>query len=277
MIEFRKAKKQYNNFSLDMDLKVNKGEILLLVGRNASGKTTSFKFLLGVNEIEDGTLLLNGEDIEKFDKNKIGLVLSDSFFPSSFKAKEIAKVLKSSYRDFDVNLFYEYLKKFDLPCNERIKNFSLGMLAKLKMISAICHNPEILILDEPTLGLDLIARDEIMDLIRNFMDDDKTIIISSHLTSDFEKICDRVAFIDKGRIIYEVDMDFIDSSLAIVKSDNKFLNIVDKDDLLSVKKKDFVTIYLVKNREKYMNKNLLMEKASLDDLIRSVYMKGEEI
>lgn len=276
MIEFKKAKKDYKNINMDLSLHINKGEILLLVGKNAAGKTSSLKLLLGVNELDYGTIEIDGENIQKVDKEKFGLVLQDSFFPLDFTANQVANVLKNTYRKFDKNLFYKYLEEFDLPVNERLKNYSLGMLAKIKIISAVCHDPEIIVLDEPTLGLDLLSRDQISELLRSIMDDNKSMIISSHMTNEFEKLCDRVVFINDGQIIGQYEMDFVDSSLAKIKGDVNDLKRIEKDDILSIYNQEFVTTYLIKNRQKYMDGKWIMEKADLDDLVRAVYKRSEK-
>jgi ABC-2 type transport system ATP-binding protein len=273
MIEFRKAKKDYSNINMDLSLKINKGEIVLLVGKNASGKTSSIKLLLGVNELDYGSVDLDGEKIQKVDKEKFGFVLQDSFFPMVFTPRQISSVLGSSYKKFDTNLFYEYLARFGLPSRDKIKTYSNGMLAKLKIISAICHDPEIIILDEPTLGLDLLSRDAIINLIRDIMDDDKTIIIASHLTYEFENLCDRVVFIDQGQIIGSFEMDLVDSSLGLIKGDLNIQEDLDKDDILSMEIEDYSVTYLVKNRQKYMDGKFLIEKAGLEDLVRAIYRR----
>lgn len=276
MIEFRKAKKDYSNINMDLSLKINKGEIVLLVGKNASGKTSSIKLLLGVNELDYGSVDLDGEKIQKVDKEKFGFVLQDSFFPMDFTPRQISSVLGSSYKKFDTNLFYEYLAKFGLPSRDKIKTYSNGMLAKLKIISAICHDPEIIILDEPTLGLDLLSRDAIINLIRDIMDDDKTIIIASHLTYEFENLCDRVVFIDQGQIIGSFEMDLVDSTLGLIKGDDKTFDELDPKDIIYIENDEFSSSYLIKNRGKYLDHNFVLEKACLEDLVRAVYKRSEK-
>lgn len=276
MIEFRKAKKDYSNINMDLSLKINKGEIVLLVGKNASGKTSSIKLLLGVNELDYGSVDLDGEKIQKVDKEKFGFVLQDSFFPMDFTPRQISSVLGSSYKKFDTNLFYEYLAKFGLPSRDKIKTYSNGMLAKLKIISAICHDPEIIILDEPTLGLDLLSRDAIINIIRDIMDDNKTIIIASHLTYEFENLCDRVVFIDQGQIIGSFEMDLVDSTLGLIKGDDKTFDELDPKDIIYIENDEFSSSYLIKNRGKYLDHNFVLEKACLEDLVRAVYKRSEK-
>lgn len=276
MIEFKNAKKDYSNINMDLSLQVNKGEIVLLVGKNASGKTSTIKLLLGVNEFDYGKIELDGEKIQKSDKEKFGIVMQDSFFPMDFTPREISSILASSYKNFNTNLFYEYLAKFGLPPREKIKNYSTGMLAKLKIISAICHDPEIIILDEPTIGLDLLSRDAIIDLIRDIMDDDKIIIIASHLTYEFENLCDRVVFIDKGQILGSYEMNFVDSSLGLIKGDDKTFDELDSKDIIYIENDEFSRSFLIKNRDKYLDHKFVLEKACLEDLIRAVYKRSEK-
>ena len=183
MLKIEHLKKHYNNFSLNCSLEVHKGCVTGLVGQNGAGKSTTFKAVLGLVSAGSGSITVFGKDLKDFtpeDREALGVVLADSGFSGYLTVNDIIPVLKNMYRHFDYTFFTEQVKKFHLPLDKKIKEFSTGMKAKLKVIVAVSHNARLLILDEPTAGLDVIARDELLEMLRNFMetDEERSILIS---------------------------------------------------------------------------------------------------
>ena len=176
-------------------MRLKPGYITGLIGRNGAGKSTTFKILLGIDHSDGGEATLLGKPINMLtaeDRQYIGTVLSDSTFSNQLTIKQIISILENTYTDFDKGFFLAQVQQANLPMKEKIKTFSTGMKAKLKVFIAISHHAKILILDEPTAGLDVIARDEILDLLRAYMesDEERAILISSHISSDLESLCD---------------------------------------------------------------------------------------
>lgn len=166
MLKIEHLKKHYDKFSLDCSLEVMSGCVTGLIGQNGAGKSTTFKAVLGLISIDGGTVTILGKDIKNFtpdDKENLGVVLSDSGFSGYLTIKDIIPVLKNLYHNFDYSFFMEQTRRFQLPLDKKIKDFSMGMKAKLKVLVAISHNAKLLILDEPTAGLDVIARDLITE------------------------------------------------------------------------------------------------------------------
>lgn len=213
------------------------------------------------------------------DKQKLGIVLSDSGFSGYLRIIDIIPVLSNLYNKFDKEFFIEQCHRLALPMNKQIKGFSTGMKAKLKILVAISHDTELLILDEPTSGLDVMARNEVLEMLREYMekDDKRAILISSHISSDLENLCDDLYMIDNGKIIFHEDSDVLLSNYALLKVDDKQFNQLDKQYILRYKKEGFGYSCLTNQRQFYMENypNIVIEKGNIDELI-PIMIRGVE-
>lgn len=274
MIQIKNIKKSYQDFLLDCSLTIEKGSVTGIIGKNGAGKSTLYKAILNLINIDSGNILVFNKDIKELDvkdKANIGVVLADSFFSSYLNIKDIRKIMMDSYETFDVTFFDKKVNEFELPINKAIKSFSFGMKAKLKMLCALSHNAKILLLDEPTLGLDVIARDEILELLREYMAkaSDNTIMISSHIASDLESLCDDIYMIDDGKIILHEDTDVLLSNYAILKVDDQTYESIDKNYIYKVKKEDYGYALLTNQKQFYYENypKIVIQNCSIDDVI----------
>ena len=274
MIQIKNIKKSYQDFLLDCSLTIENGSVTGIIGKNGAGKSTLYKAILNLINIDSGNILVFNKDIKELDvkdKADIGVVLADSFFSSYLNIKDIRKIMMDSYETFDVTFFDKKVNEFELPVNKAIKSFSFGMKAKLKMLCALSHNAKILLLDEPTLGLDVIARDEILELLREYMakDSDNTIMISSHIASDLESLCDDIYMIDDGKIILHEDTDVLLSNYAILKVDDQTYESIDKNYIYKVKKEDYGYALLTNQKQFYYENypKIVIQNCSIDDVI----------
>ena len=274
MIQIKNIKKSYQDFLLDCSLTIEKGSVTGIIGKNGAGKSTLYKAILNLINIDSGNILVFNKDIKELDvkdKADIGVVLADSFFSSYLNIKDIRKIMMDSYETFDVTFFDKKVNEFELPVNKAIKSFYFGMKAKLKMLCALSHNAKILLLDEPTLGLDVIARDEILELLREYMakDSDNTIMISSHIASDLESLCDDIYMIDDGKIILHEDTDVLLSNYAILKVDDQTYGSIDKNYIYKVKKEDYGYALLTNQKQFYYENypKIVIQNCSIDDVI----------
>lgn len=274
MIQIKNIKKSYQDFLLDCSLTIEKGSVTGIIGKNGAGKSTLYKAILNLINIDSGNILVFNKDIKELDvkdKADIGVVLADSFFSSYLNIKDIRKIMMDSYETFDVTFFDKKVNEFELPVNKAIKSFSFGMKAKLKMLCALSHNAKILLLDEPTLGLDVIARDEILELLRVYMAkaSDNTIMISSHIASDLESLCDDIYMIDDGKIILHEDTDVLLSNYAILKVDDQTYESIDKNYIYKVKKEDYGYALLTNQKQFYYENypKIVIQNCSIDDVI----------
>ncbi|MFV0361601.1 MAG: ABC transporter ATP-binding protein [Suipraeoptans sp.] len=274
MIKMKNAVKHYDGFKLNCTFEVPAGSVVGLVGRNGMGKSTTFKSILNITTLDSGEIELMGKDINTLtpkDKESIGVVFADSGFSGYLCVKDLSPILRGFYTTFDEIRFAELVKKMGLPLKKQIKSFSTGMKAKLKVAVALSHDAKLLILDEPTAGLDVIVRNELIDLLREYMEesDDNTILISSHISKDLEGICDYLCFINDGEIILTEDMDTLLDSYAILKVTEDEYSKLDKEHLLYAKKEDYGYSCLTNQRQFFVENypNIVIEKNSIDDLI----------
>ena len=282
MLKVEHLKKQYDNFSLDCSLELVPGCVTGLIGQNGAGKSTTFKAILGLISTDGGNITILGKDIKDFtakDKEDLGVVLSDSGFSGYLKIKDIIPVLQNMYTKFDTSFFMEQVQRFQLPMNKQIKDFSTGMKAKFKVLVAISHNAKLLILDEPTAGLDVIARDELLEMLREFMekDEERSILISSHISSDLETLCDTLYMIHDGKIILHEDTDVLLSDYALLKVDAEQYRELDKQFILRTKKEAYGYSCLTNQKQYYMENypKIVIEKGTIDEVI-TMMIRGAE-
>ncbi len=266
------VKKYDEKFQLGkLDLTIPKGVIVGLIGENGAGKTTLLKAILNIVQTDKGTIKINGRDNhEEKTKENIGVVLDNMFFPEILSAKDIELAMKGIAKNWDTELYYNYLKEFSLPIDKPLKALSKGMRKKLEIATALSHHPDILILDEATSGLDPVIRNEILDIFLKFIQDENhTIILSTHITSDLEHIADKIVFLDQGKIVLDQDRDEIIDHYGILKCDPDKMERVKKEDYISYRKNKYDIEFLVNNREKIRKKypNFIVDKISLEELM----------
>lgn len=270
LVTLENAKKSYGSFTLSCSLSLKKGRITGLVGQNGAGKSTIFKAMLGLIRLDGGEIQVLGSHPKSMtaqEKNRIGAVLSDSEFSVYMTVKQIASVMTAAYENFDRPGFLSQCQEFQLPLDKKTKEFSTGMKAKLKVLLALSHNADLLILDEPTAGLDVMARDEILDMLRGYMETEgRGILISSHISSDLEGLCDDIYMIHEGTIILHEDTDVILSDYGLLKMSEEEYAVCDKEHVLCVKKEPYGYSCLTKKRQFYQENapSMIVEKCGID-------------
>ena len=207
-------------------------------------------------------------------------MLSDSGFSGYLTVNDIIPIMNNLYDKFDNSFFMNQVNKCQLPLNKRLKDFSTGMKAKLKVIAAISHNAKLLILDEPTAGLDVIARDELLEMLRDFMeaDSEHAILISSHISSDLEALCDDLYMIHDGKVILHEDTDVLLSEYAVIKTDEAAYSKLDKQYILHVKKESYGYSCLTDQKQYYMENypKTVIENGNIDEVI-TMMIRGERL
>ena len=280
MLKVKHLKKNYASFSLDCSLEVKPGYVTGLIGQNGAGKSTTFKAILGLIQCDGGSIEIFGQSaLNEEDKQLLGVVLSDSGFSGYLTISDIIPILENLYKRFDKSFFLRMVNQFELPKNKKIKEFSTGMKAKLKIIVAMSHQAQLLILDEPTAGLDVIARDELLDMMRDYMaeDDQRAILISSHISSDLETLCDDVYMIHNGQVIMHEDTDVLLSEYALLKVDDQQFEQLDKAYILKYKKQSYGNSCLTHQKQYYRENypNIVLENSHIDDVM-TMMIRGEK-
>lgn len=255
-IEIKGFTKRYRSFTLDnVSVSVPYGTVLGLVGENGAGKTTMLKGILGLIAPSEGEIKVFGESSQELSeekKEKIGVVFDVPPFPPSLNAVQTDKVMSGIFRTWDSEKFFGLLKRFELPANKKLKSFSRGMGMRFSIAAALAHNPELLVLDEPTGGLDPVVRNEMIDIFREFMlDENHTIVISTHITSDLDQLADYICFVEKGKIIFNEDRNELFDKYRILKCSEEQTAMIDKEDIKGIRRCRFSAEVMVINAEKY--------------------------
>ncbi|MDU7632124.1 MAG: ABC transporter ATP-binding protein [Lachnospiraceae bacterium] len=273
--------KKYSNFVLDnISFSIPSGSIVGLIGENGAGKSTTINSILGLIKKDSGKITVLGHDIDTFDcavKEKIGVVFDGSNFSEELTPAKLSKVLRDIYSSWEQSYFNRLLDQLNIPATKKIKTFSKGMKMKLSIAVAFAHHPQLLILDEATSGLDPIVRDDILDMFLEFVQDEEhSILVSSHITSDLEKVADYIVFIHEGKIIFCEPKDELLERYGIIKCGAAQFDAIDKNDIVTYRKQDYEWQVLVANREKVAKKypKAMVIPATIDEIML-LYVKGE--
>ena len=274
MLKVKNLQKRYGDFQLDCSLTVRPGRVTGLVGRNGSGKSTTFKAVLGLIRPDGGTVRCFGKDPQEFsaaDRAKIGVVLPDSGFSGYLRGRDVVAILRELYPRFDQDFFIQQAQHMQLSLDVPLKEFSTGMRAKFKFLVALSHRARLLVLDEPTAGLDVVARDEILDLLRRYLEEDaqRSILISSHISSDLESLCDDFYLIDSGRIILHEDTDVLLSDYAFLKVSADDFADLDQQYILQAQETDYGYCCLTRQKQYYHENypQIVIEPGSIDKIM----------
>ena len=272
--------KTYGDFVLDhVSFRVPSGSIVGLIGENGAGKSTTINAALGLIQKEDGRVSILGKDaLDNATKEQVGVVFDGSNYPEILSPRKISRIMKNIYHTWDERAYLDMLKRFSLPADKPIRQFSRGMKMKLSITAALSHQPKLLILDEAASGLDPIIRDDILDMLLAFVQDEEhSILISSHITSDLEKIADYIVFIHEGKVVFSRAKDELLEQYGIMKCGAAQFDALDKADIVACRKMDYEWQVLVSDREALQRKypKALIVPATIDEIML-LYVKGEQ-
>ncbi len=274
MVKVDNLVKEYGDFRLNVSMEIPDGMVTGIVGKNGAGKSTTIKAILGLIKPDKGQVTINGKDslmLSEAEKAGLGVALSDSGFSLYLCLEDIIRILRKMYPAFDEEFFRNSCVSQGLAFDRKIKDFSTGMRAKLRVLIAISHGAKLLIMDEPTAGLDVEARNEILDLLRRYLSDneDRSILLTSHISSDLESMCDDIYLIHDGEIVLHEDTDKILSDYAILKVNEETYEKLDKSYFLKTKKENFGYVCFTNQKQFYAENYpaVVIENGRIDDLI----------
>lgn len=270
ILEINHVSKQYPNFNLqDVNIALPRGAIMGFIGENGAGKSTTIKLIMDLIRKDSGEIRVLGCENTKMDKNireHIGVVLDECHFPEEMNLKNVSSVMKSFYKTWNARRFEEFVKEYKIPKDRKVKAFSRGMRMKLSMAVAMAHDTQLLILDEATSGLDPIVREEMLDLLMDFIQNENcSVFISSHILSDLEKICDYITFIHEGHILLSESKDELLERHGIYKCSEKDLRDIRRDALIGVHRYAYGVEALVLKDQ--MPANIRLEPANLEQIM----------
>lgn len=278
-IEIKGLEKRYDGFQLgSFDLTLPSGCIMGLVGENGAGKSTTIKLIMNAIGRDAGEISVLGVDNRSAEfrdvKEDIGVVLDEAYFPEVMSARNVGKVMALTYKNWDAAAFEGYLKKFSLAPDKIFKDYSRGMRMKLAIAAALSHGAKLLILDEATSGLDPMARDELLDIFNDFTRDENcSILLSSHIVSDLEKICDYIAFLHRGRLVLCEEKDRLLEEYALIRLTEERLRELPEESIISRRASGYATEALVLRGG--IPAAIPTEHTSLEDIILFL-AKGDE-
>lgn len=274
--------KKYRDFVLDdVSFSVPRGTIVGLIGENGSGKSTTINAILGLIKKDAGSVSILGnkeQEMNRAIRNQIGVVFDGSNFPEILTPKKLNNVLKNIYTTWNETEYFSLLKKMSLPMNKRIKEFSKGMKMKLSIAAALSHHSKLLVLDEATSGLDPVMRDDILDMFLDFVqDENNSILVSSHITSDLEKVADYIVFIHRGKMIFCKPKDELRYKYGIIKCGAAQFDALDKKDIIAYRKQDYEWEVLIGDKAAAQKKypKVVIDAATIDEIML-IYIKGEK-
>ncbi len=282
-IELSNVTKRYKDFSLNnISFQVPTGCIMGFVGENGAGKTTTIKAILDLIHLDGGKITVLGKDsreLSKDIKSHIGVVFDGSNLHDNLKGSDVNLVMKNIYPNWDENMFYTYLKKFQLPAEKTLKNYSRGMKMKMSIAVALSHHSKLLILDEATSGLDPMVRDEILDIFLDFIqEEDRTILLSTHIISDIEKIADYVTFIHKGKIVFCQNKDELIYNHGIIHCSKEDAKKIDSSFIVGIRENDFGINIMIRNKDSFRRRypGFIADKASVEEIMLFTSRRKED-
>lgn len=279
-IDIQSISKYYKSFALqDVSFQLPSGGIMGLVGENGAGKTTLIKLMMGALKPDAGSIRILGQDNQQPDfvqlKQDIGVVLDEAYFPTMLTVKQVNKIMQHTYINWDDKLFEQLLGRFALPQDKKFSDFSRGMKMKLAIAVAIAHHPRLLVLDEATSGLDPMVREEILDIFMDFTrDEDHSILLSSHIVSDLEKICDYVAFLHHGQLQFCEEKDRLLEEYALIKLSEEAFADLPEEAVLSKRGSAYGVEALVYKQQ--IADVFTTEHTSLEDIILFMAKGGRQ-
>lgn len=276
-LEIKNLNKKYKDFCLkDVSFEIESGTIMGIVGANGAGKSTIINCILGITKFE-GDIKAFGQNIDNEIKQDIGFVIDNAFLSKQINALQVNKIYKNIYKNWDSDKFFGYIEKFEIPTNKKFDTFSKGMKMKFKIAIALSSCPKLLILDEPTSGLDPVVRSEILDILLEFVENENnSVLISSHITGDLEKVADYITYIDNGEIIFTEEKYELFENFGILKcSDDEIVNF--REYVVKVKKEKYSTNALIKNVEDFKAKypGFSVDKADIESIM-VFFKRGED-
>ena len=280
ILEVKNLTKHYDGFTLDhVSFQVPGGCIMGLVGENGAGKSTTIKAILDLVHKDEGTVTFWGRELSGSSdlKEDIGVVFDGISFYETLTPVQVGRILGAAYRRWDDRLYKQYLERFSIPKEKEIKGLSKGMKAKLSIAAALSHRPKFLIMDEATSGLDPVMRDDMLDVFLEFVQDEEhSILMSSHITTDLEKVADYITFIHQGKLLFCKSKDELRYQYGIVRCGAAVFEQMDKSQVLAWRKEDYQWDVLVPEKEKArrLYKNAVVDDATIDDILL-LYVKGE--
>ncbi|MCI8406807.1 MAG: ABC transporter ATP-binding protein [Oscillospiraceae bacterium] len=266
--------KAYGDFRLEqVSFTLPSGSIMGFIGENGAGKTTTLKAILNLIHLDSGSIRILGKDSVREGeavRAEVGVVFDELPLYRAMKARDLSPILGNIYPHWDTALYEEYLRRFSLPRDKRIEKYSRGMKMKLGMAAALSHHPRLLLLDEATGGLDPVMRNELLDLLLEFIQDEgHSVLFSTHITSDLERVADYITYIRQGRILLSESKDALLERHGLIQCSRAQLSQLEPGEILGKRESAFGCQILTGDRSAAARKHpdMTIDPVSLEDLM----------
>ncbi len=279
LLELKGVSKSFPGFKLNnISLSLPKGYIMGLVGPNGAGKTTTIQLILNMLEKDAGEILVFSKDSIKDEsavKQDIGVVFDTVFYVDTWTVRDTGKAVSIFYENWKQDVFNKLIQRFDLPTNKKVRELSRGMQMKLMLACAFSHDAKLLLLDEPTSGLDPVTRDEFLEILQEYIKDgERSVLFSTHITSDLERVADYITFVNKGSMIYTGSMENLIGGYRLIKGKARDLTAELEKDILGLRKTDMGFEGLISAEEAAHYKHCVLDTATIDDIVIRISKGG---
>lgn len=275
MLELKNVCKDYQGFSIrNVNFKLPRGYIMGFIGANGSGKSTTIKMIMNLVKRNSGKIYIFGKDNQKHEKEvkqNIGFVYDENHYYEDLTCEQMKRIIAPFYKKWDEAQYQSYMERLQVPKNKKIKQLSKGMKMKYAIAMALSHHAELIIMDEPTAGLDPVVRSELLDILQEIvMEEEISVLFSTHITTDLEGIADYITFINEGEIVFTGEKDELLENYVIVKGSNDLLDQEGKELFIGLRKNKFGFEGLARDKqavEDWFGQEVVLEKPTLDDII----------
>lgn len=277
ILELKNVCKKYKDFSLEnISFSLEKGFIMGFIGPNGAGKSTTIRCIMDLVHVDKGDISIfeeNTRDSMKQLKQRIGFVYDQDVFFEELSVEKNKRIVAGFYNSWDDELFYRYIKEFGVPLNKPVKSLSKGTKMKLALAVALSHHAELIIMDEPTSGLDPVFRKEMLDILRDIIqDENKAIFFSTHITTDLEQIADYITFILDGKILFSKETESLLEEYIVAKGPSNKSDIIKAFNPIYVKESSLGFEAFIKNDRNIiaqLGDEIRFERPTLDDIMYS--------
>ena len=277
-LEIKNLTKTFPGFTLDhLNLTLPSGCVMGLIGENGAGKSTTIRLILDMLRSDSGTITILGRDSRentRLTKEEVGVVLDEIGLPECLNTRQVGKVMAGTFRSWNQAEYERILKQFNLPEGKPFKAFSRGMKMKLGIAIALSHGSKLLLLDEPTGGLDPVVRDEVVEMFSDFTrDESHSILISSHIVSDLEKLCDYIAFLHKGKLLLCEEKDQLLAEYGMLHCAGEEIDAIDPEAVIYRKSSPYGVQAIV--RRQAVPGDLPISPISIEELFVFMVKEGK--
>lgn len=275
MLKLQNVCKDYQGFSIrNINFKLPRGYIMGFIGANGSGKSTTIKMIMNLVKRNSGEIYIFGKDNQKHEKEvkqNIGFVYDENHYYEDLTCEQMKRIVAPLYKKWDEAQYESYMDRLQVPKHKKIKQLSKGMKMKYAIAMALSHHAELIIMDEPTAGLDPVVRSELLDILQEVvMEEEISVLFSTHITTDLEGIADYITFINEGEIVFTGEKDELLENYIIVKGSNDLLDEEGKELFIGLRKNKYGFEGLARDKQAvvdWFGQEVVLGKPTLDEII----------